>query len=607
MTQHERPVYTHEEYINLVLRSGHIMSHDYTHQSTEEDPRMMAFFDSLVQRELEGWSSDEYSTNDDDFYERMAQAQAELLEIASQPSSDDDEGSFSPFTIAFASVMSAREADNSQNRIRTVRNTLLQNSNNTSSAAAAITNTTPVTATTITTTTTTTTSTATTATTTAISKTTTATITSNSNSSNGTLATATTNSASATVSSSPSSTLLAVPLDAEITLQGPQWSSLSSRDLPMMEGQQPNSNRKSISQLIAQKRKENTTMLVAEGGHVSNVKKRICSWNPSSSDSDDDVSYPPRVRLKLKKVANQASTSTSTASATATFSSASTLLPTRTTTANTSEARAPRGSSESAQKQKALSDLKKWKELRCQISSTDYRVGEKKLAPHTVSSSSSPSPSSSSTMLSSSSFSSSLFSPQTGAVTVESGPSSSGIKVPSSSVHASETRPHKDEPELGPYLHKMDPMLLPSNIGEAANNNSENGCNSVNKILMSVSGQNSNRTSGNNNPVSGHSKVPVSRPVSSTLTGEHTRMHNHHENNNNNATIIPLSTAAMTTGISNSLANNSAAPTTSNRNSSSSEPVWTEFKRFKHRLERARCHYRQHSQSEQQSSDEDTT
>ena len=45
----DRPVYTHEEYINLVLRSGMIMSHDYTTQSLEEDPRMMAFFDSLVQ------------------------------------------------------------------------------------------------------------------------------------------------------------------------------------------------------------------------------------------------------------------------------------------------------------------------------------------------------------------------------------------------------------------------------------------------------------------------------------------------------------------------------------------------------------------------------
>lgn len=33
------------------------ISHDYSQQSTKEDPRMMAFFDSLVQREIQGWTS----------------------------------------------------------------------------------------------------------------------------------------------------------------------------------------------------------------------------------------------------------------------------------------------------------------------------------------------------------------------------------------------------------------------------------------------------------------------------------------------------------------------------------------------------------------------
>ncbi|KAK6306868.1 hypothetical protein J4Q44_G00220160 [Coregonus suidteri] len=51
-----RSLYSHEEYINLVLNSG--LSHDYVSQSIQEDPRMMAFFDSLVRREIEGWSSD---------------------------------------------------------------------------------------------------------------------------------------------------------------------------------------------------------------------------------------------------------------------------------------------------------------------------------------------------------------------------------------------------------------------------------------------------------------------------------------------------------------------------------------------------------------------
>lgn len=56
MEDKSRSLYTHEEYISLVLNSG--LSHDYISQSTEEDPRMMAFFDSLVRREIEGWSSD---------------------------------------------------------------------------------------------------------------------------------------------------------------------------------------------------------------------------------------------------------------------------------------------------------------------------------------------------------------------------------------------------------------------------------------------------------------------------------------------------------------------------------------------------------------------
>ncbi|KAF0043933.1 hypothetical protein F2P81_003091 [Scophthalmus maximus] len=53
-----RSLYTHEEYISLVLNSGSGLSHDYVSQSIQEDPRMMAFFDSLVRREIEGWSSD---------------------------------------------------------------------------------------------------------------------------------------------------------------------------------------------------------------------------------------------------------------------------------------------------------------------------------------------------------------------------------------------------------------------------------------------------------------------------------------------------------------------------------------------------------------------
>jgi hypothetical protein len=42
----------------LMHTSGQNMTHDYTNQNTTEDPRMMAFFDYLVQQEIEGWDSE---------------------------------------------------------------------------------------------------------------------------------------------------------------------------------------------------------------------------------------------------------------------------------------------------------------------------------------------------------------------------------------------------------------------------------------------------------------------------------------------------------------------------------------------------------------------
>ncbi|XP_041969396.1 DDB1- and CUL4-associated factor 5 [Aricia agestis] len=50
---HPRGMYTHEDYVEFVHHGNHSLSHNYLEQSTREDPRMMAFFDSLVQRELE--------------------------------------------------------------------------------------------------------------------------------------------------------------------------------------------------------------------------------------------------------------------------------------------------------------------------------------------------------------------------------------------------------------------------------------------------------------------------------------------------------------------------------------------------------------------------
>lgn len=40
------------------------MTHDYSNQNTNEDPRMMAFFDYLVQQEIEGWNSESSESSD---------------------------------------------------------------------------------------------------------------------------------------------------------------------------------------------------------------------------------------------------------------------------------------------------------------------------------------------------------------------------------------------------------------------------------------------------------------------------------------------------------------------------------------------------------------
>ncbi|KAL3286132.1 hypothetical protein HHI36_000644 [Cryptolaemus montrouzieri] len=61
-----RSVYTHEEYIYLVGSAGERISHDYSEHSTQEDSKMMAFFDSLIQREIEGWNSSNHATEESD-------------------------------------------------------------------------------------------------------------------------------------------------------------------------------------------------------------------------------------------------------------------------------------------------------------------------------------------------------------------------------------------------------------------------------------------------------------------------------------------------------------------------------------------------------------
>ncbi|KAL4238831.1 DDB1- and CUL4-associated factor 5 [Mactra antiquata] len=130
-----RRVYSHEEYINLVLQNGNVMSHDYSTESTDEDPRMMAFFDSLVQRELDGWSSDDsMSSNEEALYSRIVQlSQSDIDSDESLPDLGQNDDNYSPFTIAFASVMAMQTAEGNERFPRL--NQALENAERSSAAA----------------------------------------------------------------------------------------------------------------------------------------------------------------------------------------------------------------------------------------------------------------------------------------------------------------------------------------------------------------------------------------------------------------------------------------------------------------------------------------
>lgn len=83
-----RDVFSHDEYASLLYASDHNMAHDYTQQNTTEDPRMMAFFDSLVQREIEGWNSSEDTDSD--------KSSQHSSDGSSRPTSPDTSDSDSP-------------------------------------------------------------------------------------------------------------------------------------------------------------------------------------------------------------------------------------------------------------------------------------------------------------------------------------------------------------------------------------------------------------------------------------------------------------------------------------------------------------------------------
>ncbi|XP_026690017.2 DDB1- and CUL4-associated factor 5 [Ciona intestinalis] len=48
-----RSLYNRNEYLRLVLETGSPLAHDYAFEDTVEDPRMMAFFDSLLQHDMD--------------------------------------------------------------------------------------------------------------------------------------------------------------------------------------------------------------------------------------------------------------------------------------------------------------------------------------------------------------------------------------------------------------------------------------------------------------------------------------------------------------------------------------------------------------------------
>lgn len=80
-----RELYSHSDYLGFIRYGGLSLSHDeYDNRSTEEDPRMLAFFDSLIQREKDNLDSDSDDSIWDDFHLSF------ILQAGSSDSSDSD-------------------------------------------------------------------------------------------------------------------------------------------------------------------------------------------------------------------------------------------------------------------------------------------------------------------------------------------------------------------------------------------------------------------------------------------------------------------------------------------------------------------------------------
>ena len=83
-TGRRRELFSHSDYLGFIQYGGLPLSHDeYESKSTEEDPRMLAFFDSLIQREKDNLHSD----SDDSFLDDLH------LSFILQPDSSEESDS----------------------------------------------------------------------------------------------------------------------------------------------------------------------------------------------------------------------------------------------------------------------------------------------------------------------------------------------------------------------------------------------------------------------------------------------------------------------------------------------------------------------------------
>ncbi|KXJ17739.1 DDB1- and CUL4-associated factor 5 [Exaiptasia diaphana] len=106
MTESRRELYSHDDYVDLVLDSGRPLTHEYEGGSVDEDPRMLAFFDTLIQREQGGWNSDSDSNlSEDDFYSNFL--------VQSTEASDSDSGRLSSQRVRDILEQETRDSDDS--------------------------------------------------------------------------------------------------------------------------------------------------------------------------------------------------------------------------------------------------------------------------------------------------------------------------------------------------------------------------------------------------------------------------------------------------------------------------------------------------------------